>query len=126
MDIVKTVKITTNNQISVMELPSWSLKDRAQAIGADCIEIVRTQRMYDFFEDMVVMIVDDSGLKENRTVNLVASFFYGVDQHGGVIAGDILLGVQRGSDVLPPDYAEELLQLLLLRFPMLQVVTDFI
>ena len=121
--MVRTVKITTDNQISVVELPNWSLKERAQAIGADCIEIVRTQRMYDFFGDMIVMIMDDSGLKENRTVNLVASFFYGVDQHSGVIAGDILLGVQRGSDIFPPDNAEELLQFLLLRLPILQNVT---
>lgn len=50
MDKIKTVKLTPENQISVIELSNWSLQKRAEAIGADCIEIVKTQRMYDFLE----------------------------------------------------------------------------
>ena len=57
MDKIKTVKLTPENQISVIELSNWSQQKRAEAIGADCIEIVKTQRMYDFFGDTVVMIV---------------------------------------------------------------------
>ena len=69
--MAKTIKITVGNEISVIEIPDWSLKEKAKAIGAEYLEIVRTQRMYDLFGDMVVMIVDDSGLAENKPLNLV-------------------------------------------------------
>ncbi len=120
--MVKTVKITAGNQISVVKLPSWSLKARAKEIDAEYIEIVKTKRMYDLFGEMVVIIVDDSGLVENKQVNPCASYLYGADQHGEIIAGDVLLGVQKGLEVLPPDHPEELLKFLILKFPMLQKI----
>lgn len=120
--MTKTVKITAGNLISVVGLPSWNLKERTKEINAEYIEIVQTKRMFDFFGDTVVMLVDDSGIVLNKPVNLCASFFYGADQHGGIIAGDVLLGIQKGPDVLPPDNPEEMLQLLILKFPMLQKV----
>ena len=120
MDKIKTVKLTPENQISVIELSNWDLQKRAEAIGADCIEIVKTQRMYDFFGDTVVMIVDESGLNNGKPISPIASYLYGVDLHGGLIAGDILLGVQRGPDIFPPDHAESLVHLLQLKFPVLQ------
>lgn len=75
--MVKTVKITTDNKISVEELPNWSLGSWGKAIGADCTETVKTQIMYDLFREPVVMIVDESGLVKNREVNAVGSFLYG-------------------------------------------------
>lgn len=39
--MVKTVKITTDNKISVEELPNWSLGSWGKAIGADCTETVK-------------------------------------------------------------------------------------
>lgn len=44
--MVKAVKITTDNRISVVELPSWSLEAQEKEIGADCTETVKTQIMY--------------------------------------------------------------------------------
>ena len=117
LKLVKTVKITTENRISVVELPSWSLKNREKELHADCIETVKTQRMYELFGDMVVMLVDESGLIQNKPLNACASWLYGADQHGSFIVGDVLLGMQRGSDILPPDYPERLLRL---KFPMIQ------
>lgn len=119
LKMVKTIKITVENQILVVELPDWSYKEKAKAIGAECFEIVRTQRMYDFFEDMVVMIVDDSGLIENKPVNPVASYFYGADRHGCVIAGDILLGVERSPDNFPLAHPEAVKRALMEKFPVL-------
>lgn len=117
--MVKTVKITVENQILVVELPDWSRKEKAKAIGAEYLEIVRTQRMYDFFEDMVVMIVDDSGLAENKPVNPVASYFYGADRHGYVIVGDILLGVERNPDNFPLVHPEAVKRVLMEKLPVL-------
>lgn len=120
--MVKTVKITAENKVSVVGLPSWNWKTQAKEIGAEYIEIVKTKRMYDLFGEMVVMIVDDSGLVENRQANPYASYLYGADLHGEVIVGDVLLGVQKGLDVLPPDHPEELLKILILKLPMLQKI----
>ncbi len=115
--MVKTVKITTENRISVAELPSWSLKDREKELHADCMEIVKTERMCELFGDMAVMLVDESGLVQNKPLNPYASYLYGADQHGGVIAGDVLLGIQKGPDVLPPDHPEEMMRMLMSKFP---------
>lgn len=117
--MVKTIKITVRNQISVVEFSDWSLEEKAKAIGTEYLEIVRTQRMYDLIGDMVVMIVDDSGLAENKPVNLVASYFYGADEHGCMIAGDILLGVERSPDNFPLDHPEAVKRVLMERFPVL-------
>lgn len=122
--MVKTVKITTENRVSVVELPSWSLKNREKELHADCIETVKTERMYELFGDMVVMLVDESGFVQNKPLNPCASWLYGADQHGSFIAGDVLLGIQGGPDVLPADHPEELLKFLTLKFPMLQEIVD--
>lgn len=114
--MVKTVKITTDNHISVVELP-WDAETQGEMIGADCTETVKTQRMYDLFEDYVVMIVDESGLIRNRPDNPAASYLYGADIHGCTIAGDVIFGIQRGPEILPPGDAEAMKKLLMQQFP---------
>lgn len=104
--MVKAVKITTDNRISVVELPTWSLEAQEKEIGADCIETVKTQIMFDLFGEMVVMVVDESGAIKHRPENPVASFLYGVQIHGCAIHGDVLFGVQRGPDIFPLENPE--------------------
>lgn len=104
--MAKTVKITSKNTIAVVELPSWDVETQGREIGADCTETVKTQRMYDLFKDTIVMIVDESGLIKKRLMNPVASYLYGADLHGSIIAGDVLFGVMRGPDILPPENPE--------------------
>ena len=116
----KTVKITSNNIISVLELASWSIDDQNKAIGADCSESVRTMRMQNFFQDSIVMIVDESGHSKNRMMNEVASWLYGADQHGDMIVGDIIFAVYRGNDFLPPENPELLKFFLMSKFPCLK------
>ena len=120
LKMIKTIKITVENQILVVELPDWSYKEKAKAIGAEYLEVVRTKRMYNFFGDMVVMLIDDSGFAENKPVNPVASYFYGADEHGYTIAGDILLGVERSPYNFPLSHPETRKRLLIERFPMLR------
>lgn len=114
--MAKTVRITTDNSISVVEVP-WNVEAQGEMIGADCTETVKTQRMYDLFGDYVVMIVDESGLIKNRPDNLAASYLYGADIHGCMIVGDVLFGIQRGPEILPPDNAEAMKDLLMQKFP---------
>ena len=114
--MVKTIKITTGCRVSVTELPDWDLKERE--LDAEFIEIVRTKRMYDLFRNPVVMMVDDSGLIRNKPVNPFASFLYA--EYGGIIAGDVLLGIQQGPDIRPLDDPEGMLRFLTERFPTLQ------
>lgn len=114
--MAKTVKITTDNLISVVEVP-WGVEAQGEMIGADCTETVKTQRMYDLFKDYVVMIVDESGLIKNRPNNPAASYLYGADIHGYTIAGDVLFGIQRGPEILPPDDAEAVKNILMQQFP---------
>ena len=120
--MVKTVKITTDNKISVEELPNWSLGSWEKAIGADCTETVKTQIMYDLFREPVVMIVDESGLVKNREVNAVGSFLYGIQNHGTPIVGDIIFGLQNGPDILPLADAELVKFFLKDHFPLLEEV----
>ena len=42
--MAKTVKITTDNRISVVEV-SWDVEAQGEMIGADCIETVKTQNV---------------------------------------------------------------------------------
>ena len=120
--MAKTVKITSINTISGVELPSWDVETQGREIGADCTETVKTQRMLDLFKDTIVMIVDESGLIKNRPMNPVASFLYGSDLHGSIIAGDVLFGVMRGPDILPPENPELLKFFLLDHFRELREV----
>lgn len=118
--MVKAVKITTDNRISVVELPAWSLEAKEKEIGADCTETVKTQIMYDLFGGMVVMIVDESGSLKNLPINPVASFLYGVQYHGYPILGDVLFGKQDGPDIIPHENPELLKFFLKDHFKVLQ------
>lgn len=122
--MVKAVKITTDNRISVVELPSWSLEAQEKEIGADCTETVKTQIMYNLFQEMVVMIVDESGGIKKLPENPVASFLYGVQNHGCPIYGDVLFGVQRGPDILPLENPELVKFFLKDHFKVLQDAED--
>lgn len=104
--MVETVKITTDNKISVVEMPSWSLSEQEKVIGAECTELVKTQIMYDLFQETIVMIVDESGHVKNRAVNAVASYLYGYQIHGTPIVGDVIFGRQNGPDTLPLENAD--------------------
>ena len=114
----KTVKITTGNKISIVELP-WNYESQEKEIGAEYTEIVKTQIMYDLFREMIVMIVDESGAVKNSEINSVASMLYGIMNHGCPIHGDIIFGFQNGPGVLPIEDPERLMATLLKEFPIL-------
>lgn len=107
--MVRVVKVTTDNQIQVVELRNWSYKCQEEAIGADCVEHVKTQIMYDLFKDTVCMLVDESGAIKGLPINRLASELYGIAQHGTPIHGDVLFAKQVGPEILPHENPDLLL-----------------
>lgn len=120
--MVKTVRVTVDNKIEVLELPDWRLETTEKAIGADCTETVKTQIMLDLFKDRIVMVVDESGAVKNRPINSAASWLYGLQNHGYAIHGDVIFARQDGPDINPLENAELVKLFLKNHFPYLEEV----
>ena len=96
---MKTLKITTDNKISIINVDFEDFKAIQQEIGG-YFETVHTQTMFDYFKAPVLMLVDEEGMIKNLPVNVVASHFYGFKNHGHVIAGDTILALALGEDMI--------------------------
>ena len=59
---MKTLKITTDDKISVIEVDVNNIKDLQNAIGGGLVESVKTQKLWDYFKAPVLMLVDEEGL----------------------------------------------------------------
>lgn len=94
---MKTLKITTDNKISIIDL-DFDHKSLREEVGG-YIELVRTQKLLDYFKTKVVMIVDEEGLVKNLPVNTIGCYFYNTSKHGCPIAGDMILGLLVGPDI---------------------------
>ena len=77
--------MTTGEELSFME----------KKIGCNFAELVRPARLPGYG-----MYVDEEGLlKPNPKINGLATFLYGYEEHGGVIAGDaIITGVNHTGE----------------------------
>ena len=95
---MKTLKITTDNKISVVDVNFSDFKAIQQAIGG-YFEIVNTQKLRDYFKASVVMIVDEGGVIKDLPVNTIGCYFYNTSKHGCPIAGDMILGLLGGPDI---------------------------
>lgn len=83
---MKTLKITTDNKISIID-PDFDHKSLREEVGG-YVELVRTQKLLDYFKTKVVMIVDEEGLVKNLPVNPMGCYFYDTNKHGNPIVGD--------------------------------------
>ena len=95
---MKTLKITTDNKVSIIDVNLDDYRALQQEIGG-YIETVHTQIMYDYFKAPVLMLVDEEGLIKNLPVNAVASHFYGYQKHDCTIAGDALFAISLGENM---------------------------
>lgn len=86
---MKTLKITTDNKISIINL-DFDHKSLREEVGG-YVELVRTQKLLDYFKTKVVMIVDEEGLVKNLPVNPMGCYFYDTNKHGNPIVGDVIL-----------------------------------
>ena len=69
----KTLKITTDDKISVIEVDVNNIKDLQNAIGGGLVEPVKTQKLWDYFKAPVLMLVDEEGLLKDLPLN-----FFGI------------------------------------------------
>ena len=76
---MKTLKITTDNKISIIDL-DFDHKSLREEVGG-YVELVRTQKLLDYFKTKVVMIVDEEGLVKNLPMNPMGCYFYDTDKH---------------------------------------------
>lgn len=91
---MRFIKITTENQASIINLPGNDYKGIANCIGADMIEHVRIKSS----DGSLVIICDEEGLlKPENRCNPAASMLYGTLDHGHPIAGDILIAKTSNS-----------------------------
>lgn len=95
---MKTVKITSDNKISVIELDFDNTDSIMEAIGG-YFETVSTERLCKYFKIPVVMIVDDDGHRKNLPINRLGCFFYATIKHGDPIVGDMILAVSADGDI---------------------------
>lgn len=98
----KTVKVTTDNKVSLIDIDFTNFRSIQQAIGGH-FETVRTQLMVDYFKDPdVIMFVDEEGIIKGLPVNAVGSALYGTISHGSPIAGDLIFGIASGENIVAP------------------------
>lgn len=59
---MKTLKITTDNKISIVDVDFKDFRSIQQAVGG-YFETVKTRKMWDYFKAPVIMLVDEEGLR---------------------------------------------------------------
>lgn len=110
---MKTVKVTTKNVVSIIDVDFDNYKDIQRAIGGH-FETVRTERMRAVFGDGdLIMIVDESGLLKQLPENMLGCVLYGTYEHGHPIVGDLIFARIQGEDVVGLDDPERLKWILL-------------
>ncbi len=113
---MKTVKVTTDNRISLIDIDFNDFKSIQQAIGGH-FETVRTRLMVDYFRDpSVIMLVDEDGLIKELPENALGCALYGTPQHGFPIVGDLVFARVDGENIVAPDDPEALKHRLLHTF----------
>lgn len=117
---MKTVKVTTDNKVSIIDVDFDDFRSIQRAIGGH-FETVHTQLMADYFKDPdVIMLVDEEGLIKGRPVNALGCALYGTPQHGSPIVGDLVFARVDGEDIVAPDDSEAMKDRLLHTFTGLQ------
>lgn len=113
---MKTVKVTTDNVVSVIDIP-FVLGAIEKEVGG--YEHVHTQKLRSYFGGPVVMIVDDDGIRKNKPINKLGCVFYGTAIHENPIVGDLIFATIKGEDVIGLQDAEEVKRRLLKDFKFL-------
>lgn len=121
--MMKTIKVTTNNEISLVDVNFDDFKDIQRVIGGH-FEPVHTKRMLNYFGPGIILIVDEEGSLKGLPDNPLGCYFYGTSFHGEPIAGDFILAKVVGEDLTAPDGAEEMMKSMIRTFNLREVKTD--
>lgn len=119
---MKTIKITADNKISIIDVDFDNYKAIQNVIGG-YIEMVKTQKMFDYFGRPVLMLVDEDGYEKQLSGNAVASFMYDFEKYGLPVLGDIIFAQpagEYGEDMEGIGEPEETMQMLMQRFSFLE------
>ena len=69
---MQTIKITTDNKVSVIEVDFNDFRSIQNAIGG-YFEIVKTQKMWDYFKFPIMFLVDEEGHIKGLPLNRFGS-----------------------------------------------------
>ena len=117
---MKTVKVTTNNTVSVIDIDFDNFREIQKTIGGH-FETVHTLQMEKYFGDpSIIMLVDEEGLLKSLPMNFFGSRMYGLLDHGHPIVGDLILAKIVGEDITAPDDAELIKDKILRDFPVME------
>lgn len=117
---MKTVKVTTNNTVSVIDIDFDNFREIQKTIGGH-FETVHTLQMEKYFGDpSIIMLVDEEGLLKSFPMNFFGSLMYGLLDHGHPIVGDLILAKIVGEDIAAPDDAELIKDKILRDFPVMK------
>lgn len=117
---MKTVKVTTDNIVSVIDIDFDNYREIQKAIGGH-FETVHTSQMKKYFSDSsIIMLVDEEGLLKSLPMNFLGSLMYGLLDHGHPIVGDLILAKIVGEDITAPDDAELIKDKILRDFPVME------
>lgn len=117
---MKTVKVTTDNIVSVIDIDFDNYREIQKAIGGH-FETVHTSQMKKYFSDpSTIMMVDEEGLLKSLPMNFFGSLMYGLLEHGCPIVGDLILAKIVGEDITAPDDAELIKDKILRDFPVME------
>lgn len=120
---MKTVKVTTDNCVLVIEVNFRDFRSIQQAVGG-CFETVHTKQMFRYFKRPMLMLVDEDGHCKGLELNRLGSFFYGMSEHGWPILGDFILAVPDEEDLCGLEDAEVMKKQLLKDFVFLKEGDD--
>ena len=117
---MKTVKVTTDNIVSVIDIDFDNYREIQKAIGGH-FETVHTLQMEKYFGDpSIIMLVDEEGLLKSLPMNSFGSLMYGLLDHGHPIVGDLILAKIAGEDITAPDDVELIKDKILRDFPVMK------
>lgn len=109
----KTVKVTTDNKISIIDVDFGDFRDIQRAIGGN-FETVHTRLMADYFKNLsVIMLVDEEGILKGLPLNALGCAFSGTQRHGNPIVGDVIFASAVGEDIVGPADPEAMAERLL-------------
>lgn len=116
---MKTLKISADNEISIIDVNFDDFKSIQKALGGH-FETVHTVKMNNYFQEPVIMLVDEEGYFKNLPLNCFGSWMYDMPRHGSPILGDVLLAEARYEDIMAVQEPEKLMEKLLNDFEFLK------
>lgn len=104
---MKTVKVTADNVVSIIDVDFDDFRDIQRAVGGH-FETVHTARMAKVFRTDIIMLVDEDGLMKGLPVNMLGCTLYGTAVHGNPIVGDLIFARAIGEDIVAAEDPERL------------------